>query len=118
MCPTSMSEDQPGYAESVRLYIWRKPRFQCLRCPSSTTSEAVMQEHVKVHQHAESVRVVAEAFDRQSWSLLVADGWSYTKEDLAHVAVGALLEAGFRLERWSNWRQLQGTQSDGTDDGR
>jgi hypothetical protein len=44
---------------------------------------------------APPAEVVAEAFKRLPLSLMVADGWSYTKEDLGHLAVGALLEAGY-----------------------
>ena len=49
-------------------------------------------------QHAESEAphaVVAEAFKRLPLSLMVADGWTYTKDDLGHLAIGALLEAGW-----------------------
>ena len=41
---------------------------------------------------------ILSAFDRMLVSLLVADGFSYTKEDLAHIAIGALIEAGYTIE--------------------
>jgi hypothetical protein len=48
-------------------------------------------------QHADPVRVVEDAFNIMPLALLVADGYSYTKGDMALIAVDALRAAGFAV---------------------
>lgn len=48
-------------------------------------------------QIADPVRVVEDAFNIMPLALLVADGYSYTKGDMALIAVDALRQAGWAV---------------------
>jgi hypothetical protein len=71
--------------------IRRGRRFWMRRCPMSLPDS---------HSFAETRaadEVILAAFDIMPLSLQVADGYSYTKADMALIAVSALEEAGWLL---------------------
>src|SRR4051812_29623974 len=84
--PAPMPDKAAPYADDVRAALG--PPVEDFN-PETKQFERV--------QHADPVRVVEDAFNIMPLALLVADGYSYTKGDMALIAVDALRAAGFAV---------------------